>query len=120
MGCTVDGKPFVGEAGGRRRGLWVCAGFNGHGEFMVCGGLRCGGADAGGGRYGAVIAVRGGYCMHDDGRRRPRALSVVPGQLSSVQDELGGKAIAQLGPSCPPRRPALRWSPVHMLLALRL
>lgn len=70
MGCTVDGKPFVGEAGGRRRGLWVCAGFNGHGESTVFGGLRCGGADAGGGRYGAVIAVRGGYCMHDDWRRR--------------------------------------------------
>lgn len=50
MGYTVDGKLLFGEPEGRR-GMWVCAGFNGHGKLMVCGGLRCGGAD---GRYGAV------------------------------------------------------------------
>ena len=31
MGFTVDGHPLVGQAEGQR-GLWVCAGFNGHGE----------------------------------------------------------------------------------------
>ena len=30
MGVTVDGGPLIGEVPGRT-GLWVCAGFNGHG-----------------------------------------------------------------------------------------
>lgn len=35
MGYTTDGYPFVGkvpeELGGGRGGLWLCAGYNGHG-----------------------------------------------------------------------------------------
>lgn len=33
MGVTADHHPFVGEAPGQE-GLWICAGFNGHGESM--------------------------------------------------------------------------------------
>ena len=32
MGTTTDHHPLVGEAPGQE-GLWICAGFNGHGEF---------------------------------------------------------------------------------------
>jgi glycine/D-amino acid oxidase-like deaminating enzyme len=31
MGYTVDKQPVVGEASSQE-GLWICAGFNGHGE----------------------------------------------------------------------------------------
>ncbi|PVI00920.1 FAD dependent oxidoreductase [Periconia macrospinosa] len=37
MGATTDGLPFVGEVPGRR-GVWVLAGFNGHG-MVLC--LKC-------------------------------------------------------------------------------
>ncbi len=37
MGATADEKPFVGEVPGMP-GLWVCAGFNGHG-MVLC--LKC-------------------------------------------------------------------------------
>ncbi|MCJ1396159.1 hypothetical protein MMC18_009048 [Xylographa bjoerkii] len=37
MGYTVDGNPLVGEAEGQK-GLWVCAGFNGHGMALA---YRC-------------------------------------------------------------------------------
>lgn len=30
MGYTVDSQPIIGEAPGEK-GLWICAGFNGHG-----------------------------------------------------------------------------------------
>ena len=33
MGYTQDQQPIVGEAPGQE-GLWICAGFNGHGEFI--------------------------------------------------------------------------------------
>ncbi|EMD95590.1 hypothetical protein COCC4DRAFT_183151 [Bipolaris maydis ATCC 48331] len=33
MGATADGQPFVGEVPGKR-GLWVSAGFNGHGMVL--------------------------------------------------------------------------------------
>jgi glycine/D-amino acid oxidase-like deaminating enzyme len=33
MGATPDGLPFVGEVPGRK-GVWVCAGFNGHGMVL--------------------------------------------------------------------------------------
>ncbi|KAL6703504.1 hypothetical protein ACN47E_009602 [Coniothyrium glycines] len=33
MGATADGRPFVGEVPGQK-GLWVCAGFNGHGMVL--------------------------------------------------------------------------------------
>lgn len=33
MGATGDGRPFVGEVPGWK-GVWVCAGFNGHGMVM--------------------------------------------------------------------------------------
>lgn len=32
MGYTVDHQPIVGEAPGQE-GLWICAGFNGHGMY---------------------------------------------------------------------------------------
>lgn len=32
MGYTVDKQPVVGEAPGQE-GLWICAGFNGHGKL---------------------------------------------------------------------------------------
>lgn len=34
MGYTVDKQPVIGEAPGQE-GLWICAGFNGHGELSV-------------------------------------------------------------------------------------
>lgn len=43
MGNTADGVPFVGEVPGWE-GLWVCAGFNGHGMVYA---ERCGEAVAG-------------------------------------------------------------------------
>ncbi|CAO2655003.1 Nn.00g117360.m01.CDS01 [Neocucurbitaria sp. VM-36] len=33
MGATADGRPFVGEVPGRR-GMWISAGFNGHGMVL--------------------------------------------------------------------------------------
>lgn len=33
MGATADGRPFVGEVPGKK-GMWVCAGFNGHGMVL--------------------------------------------------------------------------------------
>lgn len=33
MGATADGRPFVGEVPGKK-GVWVCAGFNGHGMVL--------------------------------------------------------------------------------------
>jgi len=38
MGYTQDGQPIVGEAPGQK-GLWVCAGFNGHGMLIKCTGI---------------------------------------------------------------------------------
>jgi glycine/D-amino acid oxidase-like deaminating enzyme len=34
MGYTVDKQPIVGEAPGEK-GLWICAGFNGHGKHLT-------------------------------------------------------------------------------------
>jgi glycine/D-amino acid oxidase-like deaminating enzyme len=33
MGATADGRPFVGEVPGKK-GVWICAGFNGHGMVL--------------------------------------------------------------------------------------
>jgi glycine/D-amino acid oxidase-like deaminating enzyme len=33
MGATSDGRPFVGQVPGKK-GMWVCAGFNGHGMVL--------------------------------------------------------------------------------------
>ncbi|KAF1965360.1 FAD dependent oxidoreductase [Bimuria novae-zelandiae CBS 107.79] len=33
MGATADGRPFVGEVPGKK-GMWLCAGFNGHGMVL--------------------------------------------------------------------------------------
>ncbi|KAF2645197.1 FAD dependent oxidoreductase [Massarina eburnea CBS 473.64] len=51
MGATADGIPFVGEVPGQK-GLWVCAGFNGHGMVLclksaeaLVGMIRGGGED---------------------------------------------------------------------------
>lgn len=35
MGYTVDSQPIIGEAPGQE-GLWICAGFNGHGKGSPC------------------------------------------------------------------------------------
>lgn len=66
MGTTVDYHPFVGVAPDQE-GLWVCAGFNGHGESIaVLWGLE---TDIS--RYGTRISVCGGagraYYGHGEG-----------------------------------------------------
>ena len=33
MGATADGRPYVGEIPGKK-GMWICAGFNGHGMVL--------------------------------------------------------------------------------------
>jgi len=51
MGCTPDGLPFVGALEGPEAGLWIQAGFNGHGMShcfkaaqalvgMICGDIK--------------------------------------------------------------------------------
>jgi glycine/D-amino acid oxidase-like deaminating enzyme len=35
MGYSADRHPYVGETPGQE-GLWICAGFHGHGELIGC------------------------------------------------------------------------------------
>ncbi|RFU31321.1 hypothetical protein B7463_g5007, partial [Scytalidium lignicola] len=56
MGYTVDKQPIVGEAVGTgHEGLYICAGFNGHGTFFLS-------------WYGAHVPVCGGFGADFDGQ----------------------------------------------------
>ena len=63
MGYTVDAQPVVGEAPGEK-GLWICAGFNGHGKHTSC---DLGALLTMNRRHGSNLRVRRGACTNDDG-----------------------------------------------------
>jgi glycine/D-amino acid oxidase-like deaminating enzyme len=88
MGATADGRPFVGEVP-RKRGMWVCAGFNGHGMVLCLKSAE------------GLVGMMSGYAQSNTGEVRtpdwfPASFLITENRMEKVKGMFGGRTDMQV------------------------